>query len=401
MPTKVKPRTRGDPAKSGTEASGSAVFFCDPKSYDLLCGSGYTDLSKNPEIIAGVDILARLVASQTIYLMENTDRGDVRVHNALSRLVDISPNRRMGRFNFVHWIVKTMWLGGRGNAVVVPITEGGLIQELRPIPPGMVAFIDNGWDYRIAINGRSYDPEGMLHFAMNPDEDRPWLGQGYRVGLKDVVQSLNQAAKTKREFQGSKWKPSMVVMVDALTEEFSSKKGRKKLLEEYIETDEVGQPWLIPAGTVDVKEVRPLSLNDLALADGVKLDKRTAAAILGMPPFLLGEGEFNQMAWNNFVATRVMHMSQIIQQTLTHGLLYKPEWYFKMNPRSLYSYSLKDLFEIARDAHAAGMMTGNEGRDWLDLHPLDGLDELVLLENYVPRDRLGDQEKLNKGGEST
>ena len=91
MPTKVKPRTRADPKQGSTGASGSAVYLCDPSAYELLCGSGYSDLSKNPEIIAGVDILARLVASQTIYLMENTDRGDVRVHNALSRLVDIEP----------------------------------------------------------------------------------------------------------------------------------------------------------------------------------------------------------------------------------------------------------------------------------------------------------------------
>lgn len=397
---KVKPRTRADPAKAGTGATGSAVYLCDPAAYELLCGSGYSDLSKNPEIIAGVDVLARLVASQTIYLMENTDRGDVRVHNALSRLVDIQPNKRMGRFNFIHWIVKTMWLGGNGNAVVAPITGDGLIQELRPIPPSMVAFIPDGWDYRILINGRSFSPDDLLHFAMNPDEERPWLGQGYRVGLNDVVHSLNQAAKTKREFQGSKWKPSMIVKVEGLVDEFSSQAGRRKLLDSYISTDRAGEPWLIPAGTVDVKEVRPLSLSDLALADGVKLDKRTAAAILGMPAFLLGEGEFSQMAWNNFISTRVMHMSQIIHQTLTRGLLYKPEWYFKMNPRSLYSYSLKDLFEIAKEAHAAGMMTGNEGRDWLDLHPLEGLDELVLLENYLPRDRLGDQKKLKDGGET-
>lgn len=400
MPTKVKPRTRADPGKGGA-GSGSAVYLCDPQAYDLLCGSGYSDLNKNPEIIAGVDILARLVASQTIYLMENTDRGDVRVHNALSRLVDISPNGYMGRFNFVHWIVKTMWMGGNGNAVVAPITEGGLIRELRPIPPSMVAFAADGWSYRVVIGGQSYAPDALLHFAMNPDEERPWLGQGYRVGLKDVVHSLSQASKTKREFQGSKWKPSMIVKVEGLVDEFSSQKGRRKLLDSYIDTEHAGEPWLIPAGAVDVKEVRPLSLRDLALADGVKLDKRTAAAILGMPAFLLGEGDFSQMAWNNFISTRVMHMSQIIQQTLTRGILYKPEWYFKMNPRSLYSYSLKDLFEIAKEAHAAGMMTGNEGRDWLDLHPLDGLDELVLLENYLPRDRLGDQKKLKEGDGSS
>lgn len=399
MPTKVKPRTRADPAKTGTGTTGSAVYLCDPAAYELLCGSGYSDLSKNPEIIAGVDILARLVASQTIYLMENTDRGDVRVHNALSRLVDISPNGYMNRFNFVHWIVKVMWLSGNGNAVVAPITEDGLLRELRPIPPSMVTFQDDHWSYRVVIGGRSFPPESVLHFSMNPDEERPWLGQGYRVGLKDVVHSLNQAAKTKREFQGSKWKPSIIVKVEGLVDEFSNKAGRKKLLESYIETDQVGEPWLIPAGTVDVKEVRPLSLNDLALADGVKLDKRTAAAILGMPAFLLGEGNFDQKSWNNFISTRVMHMSQIVQQVLTSRLLYKPEWHFKMNPRSLYSYSLNELCEIAKDAHDSGNMTGNEFRDWLGLPPMDGLDEFIVLENYLPRKRLGDQNKL-KGGDA-
>lgn len=399
MPTKVKPRTRAAPVKAGVAATGSAVYLCDPSAYELLCGSGYSDLSKNPEIIAGVDILARLVASQTIYLMENTERGDVRVHNALSRLVDISPNGYMTRFNFVHWIVKVMWLSGNGNAVVAPITEDGLIRELRPLPPSTVTFQNDCWSYRVIINGHSFPPESVLHFAMNPDEERPWLGQGYRVGLKDVVHSLNQAAKTKREFQGSKWKPSMIVKVEGLVDEFSSPAGRRKLLDSYISTDQAGEPWLIPAGTVDVKEVRPLSLSDLALADGVKLDKRTAAAILGMPAFILGEGDFDQKAWNNFISTRVMHVSQIIQQVLTSRLLYKPEWHFRMNPRSLYSYSLKELCEIAKDAHDSGNMTGNEFRDWLGLPPMDGLDEFIVLENYLPRQRLGDQNKL-KGGDA-
>ena len=34
--------------------------------------------------------------------------------------------------------------------------------------------------------------------------------------------------------------------------------------------------------------------------------------------------------------------------------------------------------------------------------PKDGLDELVILENYLPIDRLGDQKKLyNPGGETS
>ena len=394
MPLKVKPRTRADPGKGG----GSAVFLCDPASYDLFCASGYSDLTKNPEILAGVDVMGRLVASMTIHLMENTDKGDVRLRNELSRKVDIAPNAYMGRFNLIHWTVKSLWLGGQGNAVWYPTVNGELIDQLHPVAPSRVGFQPDGWGYRITIDGRSFAPDSVLHFAMNPDEERPWLGTGYRVALADVVRNLRRAAKTKGDFLDSKYQPNIIVKVNGLTQEFSSQEGRRKLLEDYVSSDGVGTPWLIPAGTVDVEQVKPLSLADLALADGVKLDKRTAAAILGMPPFLLGEGEFNQAAWNNFVATRIMHMAQIIQDTLTRGLLYNPKWYFWMNPRSLYSYSLTEISRIVKNCHASGIMTGNEGRAWLGYTPMEGLDELVLLENYLPRDRLGDQKKL-KGGE--
>ena len=56
---------------------------------------------------------------------------------------------------------------------------------------------------------------------------------------------------------------------------------------------------------------------------------------------------------------------------------------------------MQELSQIALNMRNAGLMTGNEGRNWLDLPPKEGLDELVMLENYLPADRLGDQKKLN------
>ena len=387
-----QPKARAEPQQKR-----SGTFLCSPDAFDTLTCQGYTSLSKNPEICTAVDAIARLVASMTIHLMENTPGGDVRVRNELSRKIDIEPNRYMNRYAFVHWIVKTMILGGDGNAVVYPRTYRGYLQDLIPVSPSAVSFRADGWGYRIVIGGVEYDPGNLLHFALNPDETCPWKGAGYRVALRDVAKSLRQAEATKAGFMESKWKPSIIVKVDALTDEFSSPDGRKRLLDDYISTNTAGEPWLIPAESFSVEQVKPLSLADLALPEIVQLDKRTAASIVGVPPFVLGVGEFNRDAWNNFISTKVMTIAQIIQQELTRKLLYKPEWYFRLNPRSLYSYDLKDLASIADDQYVRGIMTGNEVRDWLSMPPKDGLDDLIILENYIPRGMIGDQAKLNGG----
>lgn len=389
---KQKMKTRAEPSRS-------VSWFCSPDAFDTLTCQGYTSLAHNPEILTGVNKIAKLIGSMTIHLMQNTADGDIRVRNELSRKIDINPNSNMTRSSFIQWIVNTMYLYGDGNAVVYPQFRRGYLRDLKPIPSAMTAFIPEGmWDYKVLINGEEYDPDEVLHFVLNPGNYYPWKGQGLQVALKDVANNLKQAAATEKGFMQSKWKPSIIVKVDALTEEFASPEGRSRLLAEYIDTSEVGEPWMIPAEQFSVEQIKPLSLSDLALSDMVTLDKKTVASILGVPPFVLGVDEFKREEWNNFINSTIMPIAKMIEQELTKKLLYSPEYYFRFNPRSLYNYELCDMAAIADDQYVRGIMTRDEVRDWIGLPPASEEDDLIILENYIPVGMIGDQKKLVQNG---
>lgn len=397
-----KRRAAQAPRAEPTQKRSSGVMLCNSSSWDNLICAGYTSLAHNPEICTAVDTIARLIGSMTIHLMENQDNGDVRIKNHMSRKIDIDPNRDMTRSAFIQWIVKTLFLDGRGNAVVYPEYQrtGDYLDNLQPIPPAMTSFIPDGWSYRAVIAGREYAPDEVLHFVLNPNSYYPWMGDGYQVALSDVANNLKQASTTERGFMQSQWKPSIIVKVDALTEEFASPQGRQRLAENYINTAQAGEPWILPADQFSVEQIRPLTLSDLALADFVKLDKQTVASILGVPSFVLGVGEFHREAWNNFVNSTIMPIAKMIEQELTKKLISDPNRYFQFNSWSLYSYSITEMVSAGAEMVDRMALRRNEWRGWLSLPPDQDMEELLALENYLPQDRLGDQGKLiqNEGG---
>lgn len=368
---------------------------------DIGC-SGYTTLDKNPEVMTAVHTIAELISSMTIYLMANTENGDKRITNALSRKIDINPNSYMTRKTWMESIVMNLLLYGKGNSIVLPITKNGQLDNLIPVEASKVSFspVKNaGTDsapYVIVIGGKQFSPDEILHFVYNPDKNYLWKGQGLTTTIKDVCDNLKQAGATKKAFMSSKFKPSVIVKVDALADEFSSPEGRKKLADSYLNTTDEGEPWIIPAEQFSVEQVKPLSLSDLAINDAVVLDKKTVAAIIGVPAFLLGVGEFNQAEYNNFVNTKVRSIAAVIEQEMTKKLIISDKWYWKFNIASLYAYDIKSIAGIYGDWFARGIVTGNECRDKLSLSPKDGLDELVILENYIPIDMVGMQKKLNE-----
>ena len=154
---------------------------------------------------------------------------------------------------------------------------------------------------------------------------------------------------------------------------------------------------MIPAEQFEVEQVKPLTLSDLALDAMVTLDKRTVAAVLGIPAFVLGVGDFSRDAWNNFINTTIMPLARNMEQELTKKLLYSPNWFFRFNSWSLFSYSINELVSAGAEMVDRMALRRNEWRGWVNLPPDPEMNQLLALENYIPVEKLGDQNKLNGG----
>lgn len=159
-------------------------------AFDSLCTSEYSRLIDSPDVSMAIGYAANLVSSMTIHLMQNTPKGDKRVKNELSRKIDISPWKYGTRKSWLYNIVRNLLV--YGNQVVLPVTSGGYIQDLIPVPPNKVSFIEDtlGEGYSIRIMERVFYPDEVIHFIYNPDPDRPWEGMGIRVPLKGVANNL-------------------------------------------------------------------------------------------------------------------------------------------------------------------------------------------------------------------
>ena len=376
-----------------------ALWLNGEDAKNILMPSGYLPITKNDEVKKCIHKIADLVSSMTIMLLENGEDGDIRLKNELSKKIDVYPNNFMVRKNFIYKIVADMI--STGNSVVMPKVSGGLIDNLKIWDVNGVSFHGDYESYYIQYKLQKFDPDEVLHFVLIPDDLMPFKGQGFIPIVKDTIANLVQANATKTGFLQSKWKPSLIIKVESDAEGMQIKEERDKILSSYIGDTDQGEPWIVPASEIDVKEVRPLSLQDLAIQESIELDKKAVASAFGVPAFMVGVGTFNKDEYNNFISSVIMPIAKVIEQELTKKLVYKPTWYFRFNAKSLMQYNLGELTTHVKEMVAGGLINRNEGRNAFDYSPVDGLNEYVVLENYIPVEDVGNQKKLKGGDESS
>ena len=364
---------------------------------DGFCPPGYTRLSDIPEVHTAVNKIAELISNMSIKLLENADNGNKTIHNELSRLVDIAPSPFTTRRTWMFNIVRTLLLEGEGNVVLLPITNKGEITHLKPLEPDNTSFYETSdGGYAVKYKNKLYNYDEIIHFVHNPDPNQPWRGRGNRVVLRDIADNLKAANNVRKEFANGQYSPPIIVKIDAFNEEIQSVEGRNKIYNDYIKTKNGRQPWIIPSDLMEIQEIRPLSLKDLAIHDTMELDKRTIASIFGVPPYFLGIGPFNIREHQTFISTSVQNIAEEIEQKLTQRLVLDPKQHFNFDSTKLMSYNFTETVTAMTSMISIGAATRNELRKKVGMAPLDGLDETLVLENHIPVQDSGNQKKLDK-----
>lgn len=362
--------------------------------------TGYTKLMEAEPVKICINKIADLVSDMTIFLMQNTERGNVRIKNEISDVLDIHPCENMTRKTFIYNIVRD--LCKTGNSIIFPnFDKDGNITNFDYWRTASYFFANQTENsYTIMKNGNAFSPDTVCHLVLNPDEYYPYIGTGFRDMAKQAVESVCQANSTKKAFLKNDYQPSMIISVNADIEAFQTEDGREDILKSYISNKEKGKPWVIPAGEIDFKSVAPLSLKDLAINEGIELDLKTVACAFGVPPFLVGVGSFNKDEYNNFISTTIRSIAEVIQQGLSSCIFANPTLFCKFSAKSLLHYNLTELGELHKTGVSLGWESRNEARQDFDLSPVDdpAMDERTVLENFIPVSETGNQKKL-KGGE--
>lgn len=396
----------------------------------IVIPSGYTKLSRRPEVIAVVDRIANLIASQTIKVMENkydengNKIGDKKITNALTAKLDQYPNEWMTRHAFIKNLIYTLYLEGDGNAVVVVDTKRGsltdylndkltgnenYINNLIPVKPSAVTFHETKPEdkikapYYIKINGRKIEPSEVLHFRIGANPNFIYKGKGPSVPLSGVLSSLGAIDSIQKEYLSNAYFPSFIIKWAYTQANGGSKVGElmDELFKKWNRNRKPGDVLNIPTMQADIEQVKPMSLSDLAIKDTKELNNKTVAAMLGVPLFLIdGSVKFNRDEYNMFIKSTIVPLSQMLGQEMTNKLMVKNTQYIKLDYSPLYKYDSNEIgmyLELAK----YGKLTGNELREKLNIEPSDDqtMKEFYSLENIIPNNKLQDQKKLKQNTE--
>jgi len=330
---------------------------------------------------------AQLVSTLPLALYEKkSDGGREKISNDLSDILTRSPNT--GQTAVEYWENQVSSLKMGGNSYAEKLFVGKSMVGVRPLfnitpePDGR-----GGLKYAVMDRGRkSYLPaEKVFHL-------RDFVGgngigmSAVRYGANSIGAALAADESASGTFSNAMMPSGIVTSEQTLNPEQRNQLG--EMMDAYTGSTKAGKVLTLEAGLKwDQLQMNP---EDAQLLETRRFSVEDVCRWFGVPPIIVGHSSEGQTMWGSGVEAIMLSWLTLginpllrkIEARISKDLVpveKRDKWFFEFNREAMLQMDSQSKGDFLLKMRMAGIMTGDEGRDKLNLPRRGGnSDELVV-----------------------
>ncbi len=369
-------------------------------------------LSRNSTVMSCVAVKARAISQLPIRIMCREDDGtfvdalasekvgvrDKQRAKAVLKLLE-SPNNFQSQYEF--WYQWMMWHEMLGEAFTLwwradqkKMTQVPLEMYILDSTLIAVTITETRYpSYRLSTPSYGFSKdEPLQYYQVMHCKDQAWQGSaGFNKGmLAAELVGLDQDIDIYANYvmlNGAK--PSGIFVTEQVIPDSKFKEIAARLKEAWssmigsqrTDLSKPGQSMLLDQG-MRYEAVKPLTLQDTDLANLKTQTMKRICALYGVPAAMIGVGEskYNntQTMLDEFYKSTMYPVLVNVQQKLKQALFSDyPNLYVEFDTKNFLKGAPLDQMNFVNSGVKAGVMTPNEGREYLGMSKMEGADELV------------------------
>ncbi len=369
-------------------------------------------LSRNSTVMSCVSVKARAISQLPIKIMWKADDGtfvdalasekvgvrDKQRAKAALKLLE-SPNNFQSQYEF--WFQWMMWHEMLGEAFTLWWRQDQKKPDQMPLEMYIldstliaVTITETRYpSYRLSTPSYGFSKdEPLQYFQVMHCKDQAWQGSaGFNKGmLAAELVGLDQDIDIYANYvmlNGAK--PSGIFVTEQVIPDSKFKEIAARLKEAWssmvgsqkTDLSKPGQSMLLDQG-MKYETVKPLTMQDTDLANLKMQTMKRICALYGVPPAMVGVGDskYNntQTMLDEFYKSTMYPVLVNVQQKLKQALFNGyPNLYVEFDTKNFLKGAPLDQMNFVNAGVKAGVMTPNEGREYLGMARIEGGDELA------------------------
>lgn len=327
---------------------------------------------------------------------KGSDGSRDRVDDDLAEIIKESPNSEQTAMEF--WEGMTAQMVLRGNACAEKLFIGNRLVGLRPLITALPKRSSaGGFEYEITDRGKKYTMPANKVFHLRG------FGAGDGLGLSAIKYGTNSlgaaiaADETASGFFSNAAMPSGILKSDQVLNE-GQRDELGTLLEKYASSKRAGKIMTLEAGlSYEQLQMNP---EDAQLLETRRFAVEDVCRWFGVPPIVIGHSAEGQTMWGSGVEAILLSwlvmginpMLTRIEKRIRKDLMApadRKSGYVEFNREAMIQMDSKSKADMLMKMRFAGIMTGDEGRDKLNMPRRGGnSDELFIQSSMTPIDLL-------------